>query len=211
MEFDPDRAVCEFCFAANSDESMLFWIEHDTLDLIWEIFGRDAAIGFLDRHRNRVLCEACINKEAQVVAKAYADSTSETIKQRVHQAVAGARSAERRAAQRKQMPGWANREAIKQIYKEAQRLTRETGIPHHVDHIYPLISEYVSGLHVEDNLQILQATENLKKSNKVTIGPEIKSSRRPAIDTRPLEEQIWYDIYPPRPPTDLTPRLKKKQ
>ena len=59
-------------------------------------------------------------------------------------------------------PHWANQEVIKQIYKEAT----EKGM--HVDHIVPLNNPLVCGLHCEFNLQILPATENLRKSNKFT-------------------------------------------
>ena len=71
----------------------------------------------------------------------------------------------RRAAERQAQPAWADQCAIAQIYKEAARLTRQTGIVHHVDHVYPLAGRTVSGLHVEVNLQILTATENLRKGN----------------------------------------------
>lgn len=67
-------------------------------------------------------------------------------------------------------PSWLTPEhhaEILAIYKEAARLTKETGIPHHVDHIVPLRSKVVCGLHVPWNLQILTATENLRKGNKV--------------------------------------------
>lgn len=50
--------------------------------------------------------------------------------------------------------------AIAMIYKEASRLTRETGISYHVDHIIPIAK---GGKHVLSNLQILTAEENLKK------------------------------------------------
>jgi hypothetical protein len=56
-------------------------------------------------------------------------------------------------------PEWASAEAIEAIY-----LSRRPG--EHVDHIFPLQSDWVCGLHHENNLQVLPAHENLSKSNK---------------------------------------------
>lgn len=64
---------------------------------------------------------------------------------------------------------WANHEKIADFYEEAQRLSRETGIEHHVDHIVPLVHEFVCGLHCEHNLQILTGVENSIKHNRFVI------------------------------------------
>lgn len=68
---------------------------------------------------------------------------------------------------RKAMPAWADRKAILAFYEEARRLTQETGIMHHVDHIFPISHPLLCGLHVETNLQVLPALENARKSNRL--------------------------------------------
>ncbi|HCI1950464.1 TPA: hypothetical protein NOE94_003118 [Pseudomonas aeruginosa] len=68
-------------------------------------------------------------------------------------------------------PKWADMEVVEGFYAEARRRTIETGIAHHVDHIYPLQSPIVCGLHNEFNLRVIPARENQSKSNKL-IGIE---------------------------------------
>ena len=68
-------------------------------------------------------------------------------------------NAARRAVSRLATPPWADRDAIDSVYATA-RLAGG-----HVDHIVPLISPKVCGLHVACNLQVLPASENLRKSN----------------------------------------------
>lgn len=76
-------------------------------------------------------------------------------------------SAHYRAQKLKATPAWADCQAIKKIYADCAFVSRVTGEKHHVDHRYPLSSDWVCGLHVPLNLQILTATENLTKSNKL--------------------------------------------
>lgn len=69
-------------------------------------------------------------------------------------------------------PKWLTKEdffKMESIYELAQRLSIETSVLHHVDHIIPLKGEFVSGLHTPDNLQVLPWDENLQKSNKFKI------------------------------------------
>lgn len=78
-----------------------------------------------------------------------------------------ARDARRRADLRRQTPPWADLDAIKRFYLEAQLLTKITGVQHEVDHIYPLKGRTGSGLHVETNLRVIPAVQNRRKFNKV--------------------------------------------
>lgn len=73
------------------------------------------------------------------------------------------RNAKRRASILQAIPSWADLDKIKEIYK-----TCPTG--YHVDHIIPLNSDEVCGLHVESNLRHLPAQENMSKSNKLIGG-----------------------------------------
>lgn len=65
-------------------------------------------------------------------------------------------------------PTWLTIEDYKRIaliYEEAIYLTQQTGIKHHVDHDLPLQGKNICGLHIPENLKIMPATDNIKKSN----------------------------------------------
>lgn len=75
-------------------------------------------------------------------------------------------TAKRRATKLQATPSWVNLKNIKRVYEEADRIEKETGIPQHVDHVVPLKSKLVCGLHCEANLRIIPASENVKKGNR---------------------------------------------
>lgn len=75
--------------------------------------------------------------------------------------------ATRRASKAERIPKWCDLDAVKSIYMESRRITMDTGIEHHVDHVYPLQGKSVSGLHVPENLQVVPSYLNLSKSNKL--------------------------------------------
>lgn len=74
-------------------------------------------------------------------------------------------SSKRRAVKINASPVWADKVAIKEIYKD--RIEKSSGaVKYEVDHIVPLRGENVCGLHNEFNLRVITAVENRYKSNK---------------------------------------------
>ena len=69
-------------------------------------------------------------------------------------------NSKRRVQNKLATPSWIDRDLVNDMYKEAayQQL--------HVDHIVPLKSAIVCGLHWEGNLQLLTSVENIKKGNR---------------------------------------------
>lgn len=80
------------------------------------------------------------------------------------------KNARKRASKLKAMPSWLTKDHktfIEIQYQMASLLTERFGIEFHVDHIDPLKSKYLSGLHVPWNLQVIPAADNIRKSNKI--------------------------------------------
>jgi 5-methylcytosine-specific restriction endonuclease McrA len=80
----------------------------------------------------------------------------------------------RRRKHRQATPRWltrAQKSQIRQIYQIAITMSQTTGEQYVVDHIVPLRSDEVCGLHVPWNLRVITQEENLKKSNKLLDSP----------------------------------------
>jgi hypothetical protein len=80
-------------------------------------------------------------------------------------------AARRRVVKLQRTPPWADQDKILAIYRQARAMTDATGVVHHVDHVYPLQGELVSGLHVHTNLQVLPWRENVSKGNRFEVAP----------------------------------------
>lgn len=71
-----------------------------------------------------------------------------------------AKSAKRRALEAQSVPPWAEHDKIRQVYAKSLEMGLE------VDHIVPLNSSKVCGLHCWANLQLLDSSLNRSKSNR---------------------------------------------
>jgi len=87
--------------------------------------------------------------------------------------VKNAANSRRRSLKLQSFPSWltkAQKDEIKSFYWLARDLRVVTGCEYHVDHIVPLQGEFVCGLHVPWNLQILPSDINLSKGNTFNYG-----------------------------------------
>jgi hypothetical protein len=76
----------------------------------------------------------------------------------------------RRRKHRQAIPPWLSskqKAEMRELYKIAMTMTKTTGEQYVVDHIVPLRSEEVCGLHVPWNLRVITQSENLVKSNRL--------------------------------------------
>lgn len=81
---------------------------------------------------------------------------------------------DRRRRHKDATPKWLSKEQrteIRNIYKKAVEMCKDTPKAYAVDHIVPLLGKEVCGLHVPWNLQILTAEDNYRKTNKLLDSP----------------------------------------
>lgn len=63
-------------------------------------------------------------------------------------------------------PSWTSDSLIKPFYEQASELSESTGVKHSVDHIIPLNSKHVCGLHCHTNMRVIPLLDNIKKGNR---------------------------------------------
>jgi 5-methylcytosine-specific restriction endonuclease McrA len=75
--------------------------------------------------------------------------------------------------------------ALAEFYNKAKRLTKETGVQYHVDHIRPIAA---GGSHHPNNLQVITAHENLQKGSEYD-GKKRKYSKKEKAEVRKQFEE----------------------
>jgi len=143
--------------------------ENNRLSREWYAANREQALLSDKQSRERNL-EKFLIRERESYAKR-ADRRKETGKEwrTKNKDRVAFHASKRRSALAQRTPEWLTDddfEAMAAFFNEARRMTEALGVLHHVDHIIPLKGKTVSGLNVPWNLQVLSATENLKKSNR---------------------------------------------
>lgn len=91
------------------------------------------------------------------------------------------------------------KQQVAEIYAHARRLTIETAVEHHVDHIRPLAA---GGEHHPANLQVIPAAENLSKGSKYdgklrTYGKQEKREQAAILKEKRSQQldQIFEERY----------------
>ena len=125
--------------------------------------GQEAKRQYYKRNRELVIARAAARPavEKRAAKKGWKDQNALWVL---------ANNKNRRRKHRQATPLWltrAQKTQMRELYKIAITMTKITGVQYVVDHIDPLRSEVLCGLHVPWNLQVITQAENLAKSNKV--------------------------------------------
>ena len=121
-----------------------------------------------NRNGLRSTCKPCDNAATRLRREGNIDSERERNRRyyQDNRDKSNEKKARRRASKLQATPAWYEHEAVAALYKKSISLTA-MGIDCHVDHIIPLQSNWVCGLHCFDNLQLLSPKENLSKGNRI--------------------------------------------
>jgi len=117
------------------------------------------------------VCKECLNKNTKEWNSKNKERLYKNIRawQQRNPERMNAIGANARASRLQRTPSWLSEDElwmIEEAYILAKMREDATGIKWHVDHIVPLKGKTVSGLHVPWNLQVIPATDNIKKGNK---------------------------------------------
>lgn len=133
----------------------------------WRKRNKEKSRAYTAKYRQKIGSEQVLE-----MAKRYREANREKTRaaalrwQKQNRATASATQMKRHASKLQATPKWADFEKIEEFYKEAERLSKIHSRHYHVDHVVPLRSKIVCGLHWEGNLQVIPADENRRKGNR---------------------------------------------
>lgn len=130
--------------------------------------GQDAKQRYYEANKTLVIARAQARPHEE--KRAYRNSWKEKNAIAIH-----ADNKNRRRKHRDATPPWLTRRQkteMRSMYQIAITTTAILGVQHVIDHIWPLRSDFVCGLHVPWNLQILTQAQNLAKSNTLPSDDE---------------------------------------
>lgn len=164
-----EKSKCEFSKRSNAADGLQFWCK------ACRKVSFDAYKGANKAHiKNWQKTYRVENPEAIAKAQAKYRETNRSkrnayfaLYSKMNKGKKAAVAAKRKAAKLAATPSWANQAYIALFYELARLESERIGVKVHVDHIVPLKSSKVCGLHCEHNLQLMVASANLKKSNRV--------------------------------------------
>ena len=122
-------------------------------------------------NRESILAAAKIDDSGKEVKRKYRLKNRESINariaawQKLNPEKGRAKTARHRSAKHGACVKWATDFFIDEIYSLASLRTKVTGIKWSVDHIVPLQSKIVCGLHCEANMRVIPAVMNSAKRN----------------------------------------------
>lgn len=174
------------CIVCTIDESRKRRLEHPEIELNNQRKRRQA-----NPEQNRNSMRKWIAKNPELFRErtcAYAKANPESVREHKRKwrfenpGKINAKTARRAAAKLQATPVWANEFIITEAYALAKLREKVCGGKWHVDHIVPLKSQLVCGLHVETNLRVIPALENMKKSNRFWPGMFVESGSEAVVN-----------------------------